>query len=455
MAKQITKTRYSRDDVRFWRDRVFRPRYTRSGSRHQVKEFSARIQHLGRRQTFPLGVSNKEAAADQAKRIYLTIVREGWTAALEKFKGRESKCLTIGEFLQEARRVSDTSERTFGDYARALREIAAGVHGISDPNNKRFAPKSRAEWLNRVHSLRLDSITPSSIQKWRLDYVRQRSGDPICQRSAQTSCDTRIRCARSLFSKKKVLNHLKGLHGIVDPFAEVNFFSSKNRRYHSKFDAEALLRDAQRDLMSPRSDSPPTNENSELKSEAFKALIIFAFTGLRRKELDLLVWDQVDLNQRWIDLCYTKYFSPKAESSIGRVPLDEDAVSVLRGFRARAENDEFVMKGEKPRPKASYSYYRANKTFKFLLSWLRSYQLADGSCPLEDVQKPLHELRKEVGAILTTRYGIYAAKTVLRHSDISTTASYYADQKTPVSVGIRLMDAPDQDSSSSEFVTII
>jgi len=44
-------------------------------------------------------------------------------------------------------------------------------------------------------------------------------------------------------------------------------------------------------------------------------------------------------------------------------------------------------------------------------------------------QKPLHELRKELGALITTKYGIFAAKEVLRHSHISTTAKHYAEQK--------------------------
>jgi hypothetical protein len=45
-------------------------------------------------------------------------------------------------------------------------------------------------------------------------------------------------------------------------------------------------------------------------------------------------------------------------------------------------------------------------------------------------KKPLHELRKELGALITAEHGIYAASRVLRHADLSTTAAHYTDLKT-------------------------
>jgi hypothetical protein len=51
-------------------------------------------------------------------------------------------------------------------------------------------------------------------------------------------------------------------------------------------------------------------------------------------------------------------------------------------------------------------------------------------------RKPLHELRKELGALVTAEHGIYAASRVLRHSDVSTTARHYSDLKTRPVVNI-------------------
>jgi hypothetical protein len=53
-----------------------------------------------------------------------------------------------------------------------------------------------------------------------------------------------------------------------------------------------------------------------------------------------------------------------------------------------------------------------------------------------DANKPVHELRKEIGALIATQDGIFAAKTFLRHGDITTTARHYADHKSRISVGL-------------------
>ena len=50
-------------------------------------------------------------------------------------------------------------------------------------------------------------------------------------------------------------------------------------------------------------------------------------------------------------------------------------------------------------------------------------------------------MRKEIGALIVTEHGIYAASRFLRHSDITTTARHYADHKARISVGLgKLLD---------------
>ena len=58
--------------------------------------------------------------------------------------------------------------------------------------------------------------------------------------------------------------------------------------------------------------------------------------------------------------------------------------------------------------------------------------------------KALHVLRKEAGAIVVTREGIFAASQFLRHGDIAVTAAHYADKKTRTVIDIgALLDASD------------
>jgi integrase len=89
----------------------------------------------------------------------------------------------------------------------------------------------------------------------------------------------------------------------------------------------------------------------------------------------------------------------------------------------------FILQSErKPKPESLRPYYRCEETFDRLNVWLRRKGIR--------ANKPLHELRKEVGAIIATEQGIYAASKFLRHSDITTTARHYADQKARINVGL-------------------
>ena len=54
--------------------------------------------------------------------------------------------------------------------------------------------------------------------------------------------------------------------------------------------------------------------------------------------------------------------------------------------------------------------YRVQNVFDRVTAWLRKHGVT--------ARKPLHELRKELGALITSEHGIYAASRVLRHADL-------------------------------------
>jgi DNA-binding NarL/FixJ family response regulator len=58
----------------YWRRRLFKNSFTRDGQRIALKGWSVKIQHQGRRQTFSLTASNREAAAREAWQIYRRII---------------------------------------------------------------------------------------------------------------------------------------------------------------------------------------------------------------------------------------------------------------------------------------------------------------------------------------------------------------------------------------------
>lgn len=392
------------------------------------------MQRNGRTEYFALGLASLDGAAAKAQEIYLFLVGHGWEETMAKYKPRfADDSISVGEFLKAAETAIDVAPGTWRNYRKFLRQIVSEVGGV-DAVESRFDPTGGCKnWREAVDAKKLGILTRKSIEKWRKDYLARNGADPESERKARTTCNSVVRNAAALFN-----GDLLGKMGlkIENPFADVKSFKAPARGYNSKFDAERLLSTANKKLMKPQKEGE-SGEDYLTRTEAFKALVIFGFTGMRRKELDLLLWEQVNLREGHIDLRHTKYFRPKAESSVGRIPLAPDAVTVLQGFRARAPEDEFVMKGGKPNLKATYTHYRAAKSCDFLIKWLKEYDV-DGETPLANVQKPLHELRKEVGAILTTRHGIYAAKTILRHSSIAVTSAFYSDQKEQVTVGIKL-----------------
>src|SRR6266545_2660558 len=92
-------------------------------------------------------------------------------------------------------------------------------------------------------------------------------------------------------------------------------------------------------------------------------------------------------------------------------------------------------KGEKkrtrtrpPRNDSPRPYYRCGPIFDRLNEWLRSKGVK--------ANKPLHEMRKEIGSQICAQAGIYAASVALRHSSINLTREFYIDKKQPAFLAI-------------------
>jgi hypothetical protein len=108
--------------------------------------------------------------------------------------------------------------------------------------------------------------------------------------------------------------------------------------------------------------------------------------------------------------------------------LDSELVALLREWRANSKS-EFVITSERsPRHDRSRTNYRCATQFSAVYQWLRAHSIT--------ARKPLHELRKQLGALLASKQGIFAAQRVLRHAQISTTAACYADKKQRISAGL-------------------
>jgi integrase len=411
VANSITRG-VGKNDSRYWRSRIFRP----VNARGEVSpHYSMRLQIRGQRMAFSLGTGNAEAAARGAANVYTDFLKLGVEGALAKYRPQKAadSIATVGEWIEAARSVATVNPATFALYAAALRKIVGDIIRVKR-NRKRFGPKGGGARAYRrvIDTAPLALLSPAVIQKWRMAYVK-RAKTPAEERSRMTSCNSTLRQARSLFGKK--ITRFVPLPE-PPPFQHVEFFPRQSAKYFSRIDAKELVRQAR-------------NELAESDSAAFLVVLIALAAGLRKGEIDTLCWHQIDFERGLIRVEHTDKASLKSADSRGEVPIDASVVELLRGFRARAAGT-FVIEGGagSSGPKMWGRNYRVQGVFNRVTAWLRAHGVT--------ARKPLHELRKELGALITAEHGIYAASRVLRHADLSTTAAHYTDLKTRPTIAV-------------------
>ncbi len=395
-----------KNDSRYWRSRIFRAKNAR---KEKSPHYSMRLQMRGRRMAFSLGTGNAEAAARKAANVYTDFLTLGVQGALAKHRPQKTAdgITTVGEWIEAARSVATVNPATFALYAAALRKLVGDIIRVKR-NRKRFGPKGGGAQAYRkaIDAAPLAFLSPTAIQKWRMEYVK-RAKTPAGQRSRMTSCNSTLRQARSLFGKKIV--RFVPLPEPA-PFQHVEFFPRQSAKYFSRIDAKALLTEAR-------------NELAEKDSPAFLVVLLALAAGLRKGEIDTLCWHQIDFERGLIRVEHADTASLKSADSRGEVPIDASVVELIRGFRARATG-AFVIEGGDgvSGPRMWGRNYRVQSVFDKVTAWLRKHGVT--------AKKPLHELRKELGALITSEHGIYAASRVLRHADLTTTAAHYTDLKT-------------------------
>lgn len=423
-SKQVKSARPSslpKTDVRYWQAVLFHPSYTREGMTHQLADWAVKIQHRGRRETFSLSTPNKAAAAARAKDIYLSLQSAGWADTLAKYKpGMNAKLAdatmaTVEEFIAAAIATASARQNTLEGYAKAFRKIVADIHGIDGGKAKfDYVNGGREKWLRQVNAVSLATITPESIQQWKLSFIRAAGTSPLRQREAKNSANAFLRNARSLFSPKLLKFIQVNLPAIL-PFAGVQFEPRSSTRYRSVVDAVALVKAASTEL-------------AEHHPEQFKIFLLGIMAGLRRREIDLLEWASLDFERGLIRIIATEHFQPKSEDSAGDVEVDAELLEIFRAARGKATGPFVIESKNPPRPKATYRHYRCQRDFEALAVWLKSKGVPS--------KNPLHAMRKEFGSLLCERGGIFEASRALRHADIRTTSAHYLDRKRRVTVGL-------------------
>ena len=428
---------YGKTDVRYWTEKIFHRTRDGGGDTH----WTAQIQFVGRREQFALGTANKAVAAAKARDIYISLHAHGWDQTLAQYKPKPEQPKpdksTVGDLVREVAASTSYRVTTFAVYCGALRRIVAEIAKIEGAAS-RFAPNGAGNraWRERVDATPLSMLTVDSIQRWKLDFINRHKNSPAKHSHAVNTVNAHVRNARSMFSTKALAFAGKRL-ALPEPlpFAGVKLESRRaTTRYASRIDPAALIVAAKAEL-----DDVPERQ------EQFKIFCMALLCGLRKREIDTLLWKSVDLDKGVIRIERTEYFQPKSEESAGEVDMAPELVDLFRRWKKQVKGEFVIESGNLPRYHTSRANYRAELEFQALYAWLAAKGVS--------ARKKLHELRKECGSVIANTMGIFAASRALRHSDIRITSQYYSDKKVRITTGLDALlsesgkPAPEQSKS--------
>ena len=246
-------------------------------------------------------------------------------------------------------------------------------------------------------------------------FIARAANDPVRRRSAEISATSFLRRARSLFAPR-LIEHLESVR-LPDPvpFTGIKLERRKSPRYQSTFNVAQLIEDAKSELAEP-------------ESEQFKIFVLAIMAGLRRNEIDKAEWGWFNWDAGKIQVAPTRYFRTKSEESARSVWVPPEVLEIFRGYRARATGPFVIESSVEPVTNKLYDTYRAGEAISGLIAWLRSKGV-NGT-------KPLHTLRKEYGSLICSGFGLFAAKQMLGHADITTTAEHYLESKEKPMIGL-------------------
>jgi len=422
--------KYSKNHAQYWlgEGRLFQ--------QHGKPEYCCRFSHNGRRGFFDLNTPNRLVASKRAAERYRLVVADGWEEAVRNPELRTQpavvkvEVLTVGTWIKHVRSVSLVTPLTLRSYEQALRRIAAGaVLGIQHNLGKHDS------WREQVDAVPLASLTGNTVAKWVKERMSQAGNQPTVEESATHTINHVLRSAKALFSQKRIIPRIPAevvekLPAIL-PLSDVRLLQEdSSARFTPQIDPESLVVLARDELGNPRQQGESL-ESFALREQLWVAFLLCFCGGLRRKESDLLTWWQVRLDERErprIELEVTKYFRPKNRAHSKAIPLDVEFAAILRRYRTECPNETFVLRSARPVNLKTMGKPRCHETWQALMNWLRRKGINE--------IKPIHGLRKAVGALMARRHGIHAAQRLLRHTTPSITSKYYSDSEARETPGL-------------------
>jgi len=408
----------SKSQISYWSSRLFK----RGPDGKQIPNDShgnwwVQISVAAKQSRIPLQTPNKDAAASLACKIYESLRANGWDATRASFpeiwpvRVEKINSPTVGDFLRIVSTHGGIKPITFTIYARKFRRLVAAIAKIKGDAARYHRGEGSQKWREAVEAVRLDALTPAAITRWRNEF-RAIKRNPLAQERAETTVHSVLRNSRSLFAPtiRKALETAK-----VEiqwpapmPFDGVDIGTAPERKYTDKLDIESIMKAANKEL-------------AKNDPEALKIFLLCCGVGLRRGEIDKMLWTQFLWHENQIKVEVTEYAGVKGKGSTALIDVDPALMKVFHKFMTKATGEFVIESSVEPQPGVTWYHYRCDLAFKRLNHWLRDKGVT--------AQKPLHHLRKEFGSRIAQQFGIYAAQTALRHKDIRLTVGTYANPR--------------------------
>ncbi len=277
--KSRSRAGESKADARYWL-KPGRLKFNNSPN------YSFQIQSNGAREWFALGTPNKKSAAAKASEIYSFIQANGLDEALRRYKPKtkedEKNLVTVGKLIETARDLSSARRQSLDAYTKAFRRIVSDIKDIAHDRKHDHHGGGALEWRAKVDAVKLETLTPADVLAWKNSRLREAEADPLAKRRAIVTINSLIRNSKALFSKK-ILPFIEQSITIPRPlpFEGVTLEKAPSTRYVSKMDPFAILALAKEQM-------------AETDPEAFKVMVLALVCGLRRSEIDNLLWRAFD-----------------------------------------------------------------------------------------------------------------------------------------------------------------
>lgn len=418
---KVSKSKRGKTHADHWLKKVFRPRYHTEQGTQESAYYSVKIQHLKRREIFPLNTSNRPEAAKIAKNIQASLLANGWEQTLIKFKPKSVYVppvfVTVGDYLRFLEEKQLYPPHALYRNTTKFFTALGSMFETDKPRSRYDARREgRKKWINKLLAVKLADLTPMVVELWKAKYLALRNENPLRQTRAKHTLDGYLRASKAMFGPRiRRRLHAFGIELPTPiPFADAEFVTRgrSSYRYRSRIDAVALTKLAQ----------------EKLPVEQFKVFLLALHLGLRRNEIDKLTWAQFDFERLQLHVEVTQYAQLKTEGSEEDVGMEPELAEYFQRLSRQARGIFVIESDCLPKKTTGWDHYRANAQYHALCAWLR----ANGV----DAQKPIHTLRKEFGKLIAQKMGLFAASLGLRHSSVAVTEIFYANDDRPKVTGL-------------------